>query len=330
MVTPRFNPSALESRQGPSNALPSGVRVRMSPGVFLWARGKLWGEIQKPPKKYKRKERGGKRKEKEGKPEKEDGGFIQKKRADFDLATQKKGKRTCLEDALMNSQSDLGVKFTDMYKYDLYKNTPFTYMKQYLNNFKIDLERVTAKYTISAPAAVSLIKQETKGLFIVQLQVMYNNNDKEPDLHCVYCNSTEGKILDNSQYSKPLFLETKDRQFSSPPTQPEKEAAYMVWRAAISSQQLKVSVKNVYEIVHMPLIIESCEMPDGSAVLVEYHKGERSAAVAQALRAPCADCGTIFDPDFFCSICGRAVGHCGITRCSVCAADLCMQCKCCV
>ena len=61
------------------------------------------------------------------------------------------------------------------------------------------------------------------------------------------CFAADGVILDNSRFSKPLYLEEKDREFLTPPTIEEKEKARMLWRAAVARRGLKVYVKNVYQ-----------------------------------------------------------------------------------
>ena len=188
------------------------------------------------------------------------GGFIKKRRLDVRdergcLVTEKEGNRTCLEDAVANAGLDILNRYNtqlDMAAlyglWDQTQDTPFEVVQAYFIDAGLQLNRCTADFLLGGPAAVNLLRCDTD-LFIVQLAITYDNQDRHPDMHCVYYNAHDGYILDNYRYSKPIYLETSDRLFSTPPTTKEKQRAYALWHAASPSfAALKVRIFNVYRI----------------------------------------------------------------------------------
>lgn len=188
------------------------------------------------------------------------GGFVRKHRQDVRdergrLFTEKCGNRTCLEDAVANAAFDVLRQFdTELDMDALYglwdptEDTPFLALEPYFGEKGLQLKRCTSDFLLGGPAAVNLLQCDD-GLFIVQLALTYDNQDCDPDMHCVYYNAKQGYIIDNDRHSKPLYLERRDREFSSPPTALEKRRAYALWQAVSPSfAALKVRVFNVYHI----------------------------------------------------------------------------------
>ena len=157
------------------------------------------------------------------------------------LPTQKKNEHTCLEDAVYNALLALGenVNLDGVRSmYNRTTNTPFPVATEFLHkNYKRTMSRVTKEFLLKGGIPFSILQQKN-GLFILQLAITYNNEDKEPDFHCVFYNATKGCILDNQQNSKVVYIEDSDRI--------SVQAARDVFGAV--ARNFKVQIQNVYKI----------------------------------------------------------------------------------
>ena len=198
---------------------------------------------------------GGRKRPRDDKEEEEEGGYFLKSRKEArkEIGVLVTGNdRTCVEDAVWNSSTavfeKIGIQFDKDTLYSLFekqKNTPFSIIQEYVKDCGVSLVRSTQDYLHGGPAEINLLKSRTD-LFIIQLQITYDNKDKKPHFYSAFYNAIKGYILDNRQYSRALYLEDEDRAFLSPPTSEEKTKTYVLWRTAISRRDLKVAIKNVY------------------------------------------------------------------------------------
>lgn len=125
----------------------------------------------------------------------EDAGYIRMERSQVRAETGMLvtgNNRTCLEDAVANGSLWIEKRFgvqIDCEKlrslFDKSTNTKFVEVRNYLREISLDLVRCTAEFMLCGGPELRLLK-ERQGLFIVQLIITLDNNDKDPDLHCVF------------------------------------------------------------------------------------------------------------------------------------------------
>ena len=129
--------------------------------------------------------------------EDEDAGYIRMKRS---KVREESGvlvtghERTCLQDAVANAKPSLAKEFgvtideEELKLFDKTKNTRFVDIHNYLNKFSLDLVRSSQDFMECGGPAANLLK-ERQGLFIVQLSIRADINDKDPDIHSVFYNA---------------------------------------------------------------------------------------------------------------------------------------------
>jgi len=171
----------------------------------------------------------------------EDAGYVDRGRVEFrsgDEVLVTGGERTCLPDVLYVLMRSLGVRveLDDVRSItpNATKNTRFQLADEYVQRFGLRLERVTKQFMVKGGPALKLFN--TKGLYMVQLRVAYDKEDKEPDLHCV---AYDGQyVKDNNRYSKVKEIEDLDRS--------SRESARAVFDSLFKG--LQVRINNVYEL----------------------------------------------------------------------------------
>ena len=173
----------------------------------------------------------------------EDGGYTDKGR----MAFKKEGgtlvtgnERSCVPDALfllLSLSISVSVETVRAIMPDgPDQNTKFSVADKFVKQFGLTLKRVTGTFNYGVKGGTALSLLRTKGLFIVQLRIAYNKDDKAPDLHCIaYDGST---LRDNYQRAKVKELDSTDRSCS--------ENARKVFDSF--SPGLEVRIKNVYEL----------------------------------------------------------------------------------
>ena len=119
-----------------------------------------------------------------------------------------------------------------------WENTPFQVAQDWVKKkYDLNLVRVSSSFAVKGGPAFALL-QLRSGLYVVQLSVTTDNNDKNPEHHCVFYNGME--IIDNQGTSKILQIEESDRQSVA--------AARVVFKANYATD-IKVLVSNVYQLV---------------------------------------------------------------------------------
>ena len=84
--------------------------------------------------------------------------------------------------------------------YSTEENTPFLVAQDYVKkNFGLTLDRITKEFKVKGGEQLALLSKRG-GHYIIQLRVLLDNNDKEPDKHCVFYNGSE--LVDNQKHSK--------------------------------------------------------------------------------------------------------------------------------
>ena len=168
-------------------------------------------------------------------------GFIKENRTgyriNYPLATQHE--RACLPVAVYYGLRRSGIEVSLDHVCSMYStdgNTTFSVAQEYVKQFGLTLERVTKDFKVKGGEALAILKKRS-GLYIVQLLLTFDNNDKFPDKHCVFYNGSE--LMDNQKYSKMIEIEERDRESS--------EAARAVFNAIAPT--LKVQVSNVYQLI---------------------------------------------------------------------------------
>ena len=177
--------------------------------------------------------------------EAEEGGYTDKGRAVYrnDGGVLVTGdKRTCVADAVSHLLPSFAIEVhvdtvRTMMSDDLDQDTKFAEADKCVRQFGLTLQRVTQRFMVKGGPELALLK--STGLFVVQLAIALDKDDKKPDKHCVaYDGAT---VRDNYKYAKVKEIDSTDR--ASP------EAA----RAVINSlfKNMQVRIKNVYELTRM-------------------------------------------------------------------------------
>ena len=177
--------------------------------------------------------------------EAEEGGYTDKGRAVYrnDGGVLVTGdKRTCVADAVSHLLPSFAIEVhvdtvRTMMSDDLDQDTKFVEADKCVRQFGLTLQRVTQRFMVKGGPELALLK--STGLFVVQLAIALDKDDKKPDKHCVaYDGAT---VRDNYKYAKVKEIDSTDR--ASP------EAA----RAVINSlfKNMQVRIKNVYELVRV-------------------------------------------------------------------------------